>query len=72
MREIEQTFIDVKRYELFTRIDHQRTRPFYLSLGYTPFRTQKVSESLTFVHLQKFNERQADHRIPSTESWKTG
>jgi GNAT superfamily N-acetyltransferase len=55
MREIERVFGDSKRYELFTRIDHRRTRPFYQSLGYLPFRTEKVSNSLTFVYLEKRN-----------------
>jgi GNAT superfamily N-acetyltransferase len=53
MREIEHVFGDAKRYELYTRIDHQRTRPFYQSLGYLPFRTEKVSDLLTFVYLEK-------------------
>jgi len=55
MRKIERVFGDAKRYELFTRIDHKRTRPFYTSLGYLPFKTEKVSNSLTFVYLEKRN-----------------
>lgn len=53
MREIERSFVEVKRYELFTRIDHVRNRPFYQSLGYLPYKTEKVSDSLTFVYLEK-------------------
>lgn len=55
MREIERVFGDSKRYELYTRIDHKRTRPFYQSLGYQPLRTEKVSDTLTFVYLEKWN-----------------
>jgi GNAT superfamily N-acetyltransferase len=56
MREIERVFCDAKRYELFTRIDHKRTRPFYQKLGYLPIRTEIVSNSLTFVYLEKRND----------------
>jgi ribosomal protein S18 acetylase RimI-like enzyme len=55
MREIERCYENAKRYELFTREDHQRTRPFYRGLGYLPFKTEKVSDSLTFVYLEKGN-----------------
>ncbi len=55
MREIERVFGDAKRYDLFTRIDNKRTRSFYQSLGYQPFKTEKVSDSLTFVYLEKRN-----------------
>jgi ribosomal protein S18 acetylase RimI-like enzyme len=55
--EIEHRFADVSRFELYTRIDHQRTRPFYQSLGYEPFRTEYHSDTLSFVHLFKPNRR---------------
>lgn len=57
MNDIERRFAHVQRFELFTREDHERNRPFYASLGYLPFRTEKVSDTLTFVHLQKANVR---------------
>ena len=57
MRAIEGSYSNVDRYELFTRVDHPRTRPFYQSLGYLPFRTERISDSLTFVYLQKSNKR---------------
>lgn len=53
MREAESRFPDVKVFELFTRADHPRTRPLYAKLGYVPFKTEKVSETLSFVHLRK-------------------
>jgi len=51
--EVERTFADASRFELYTRIDHEQTRPFYRSLGYQPFRTERHSERLCFVHLFK-------------------
>jgi hypothetical protein len=53
MREIEGRFHDVQRYELFTREDHECTRPFYRSLGYTPFKVERYSDTLSFVFLEK-------------------
>ena len=55
MHEIEDRFEHVRRFELFTREDHERTRPFYRSLGYAPFRTERYSDTLSFVYLQKDN-----------------
>ncbi len=56
MKEIERGFSEADRYELFTRMDHQQTRPFYQSLGYHPFKTEKISGLLTFVYLEKINQ----------------
>lgn len=53
MGEVEKRFPRVRRYELFTRADHQRNRPFYASLGYVPVRTERHSDNLTFVYLEK-------------------
>jgi GNAT superfamily N-acetyltransferase len=53
MEEVESRFPDAGRYELFTRVDHERTRPFYRRLGYIPFRTERHSDRLVFVHLYK-------------------
>ena len=52
---IENEFQGVSRFELYTRIDQPRSRPFYCSLGYMPFKTVKVSDSFTFVYLEKRN-----------------
>lgn len=57
MKDIEDRFRSVERYELWTRIDNHRTRPFYERLGYRPFRTELVKPPLTFVYLEKFNQR---------------
>lgn len=56
MMEVERIFPDVRVFELFTRIDHTRTRPFYAKLGYLPYKTEKVSDTLTFVYLKKARE----------------
>jgi GNAT superfamily N-acetyltransferase len=63
MKEIEGRFDTVRRYELFTRVDHLRTRPFYRSLGYSPFRTERHSETLSFVYLQKDNPNFSDEHL---------
>jgi ribosomal protein S18 acetylase RimI-like enzyme len=60
MRAMEDHFRGVDRYELFTRADHPRTRPFYQKLGYMPFRTERYSDTLTFVHLEKRRPNQGD------------
>jgi len=53
MHEVEGRFHDIQRYELFTREDHESTRPFYRSLGYTPFKVERYSDTLSFVFLEK-------------------
>jgi N-acetylglutamate synthase-like GNAT family acetyltransferase len=53
MREVESRFPDAKAFELFTRADHPRTRPFYAKHGYLPFKTEKATDTLTFVYLRK-------------------
>jgi ribosomal protein S18 acetylase RimI-like enzyme len=53
MRAIEEQFGGIDRYELFTRADHHRNRPFYQSLGYMPIRIERHSDALSFVYLEK-------------------
>ncbi len=53
MQAVEEHFPHVRRYELFTREDHDTTRPFYRSLGYVPIRTERYSDALVFVYLEK-------------------
>lgn len=55
--EVERMFADARRFELFTREDHKVTRPFYRSLGYEPFRTDRYSDTLSFVYLSKAGGR---------------
>ncbi len=56
MMAIERSYPRAHRYELFTRADHPRNRPFYRDLGYAPIRTERVSDALSFVYLEKRNE----------------
>lgn len=51
--EVERIFAGAARFELYTREDHLTTRPFYRSMGYEPFRTERHSDTLCFVHLFK-------------------
>lgn len=53
VEEVERLFDAAERFELYTREDHSTTRPFYRSLGYAPFRTERHSDALSFVHLCK-------------------
>ncbi|MBI0584439.1 MAG: GNAT family N-acetyltransferase [Methanomassiliicoccus sp.] len=53
VREVERRFSEARWFELYTREDHDRTRPFYARLGYLPFRTERHSDTLTFVHLRR-------------------
>jgi GNAT superfamily N-acetyltransferase len=53
MAAIEARFDSVLRYELFTGQRSERNLYLYRKLGYRPFRSVKVTELLSFVHLEK-------------------
>jgi ribosomal protein S18 acetylase RimI-like enzyme len=53
MAEIEACFLDAQRYELFTGHRSVRNLHLYQKLGYRPVRSEKVSEKLTMVFLEK-------------------
>jgi ribosomal protein S18 acetylase RimI-like enzyme len=53
MREIEGLFGSANRFELFTGHRSERNLYLYQKLGYSPFRSEKASEALTVVYLQK-------------------
>jgi len=57
VNEVERLFAEAERFELYTREDHEVTRPFYRSLGYEPFKVERHSDALTFVHLSKPGRR---------------
>jgi GNAT superfamily N-acetyltransferase len=57
MREIEGCFPQARRYELFTGHRSKRNLYLYQKLGYRRLRSEKVSEKLTMVFLEK--------RVPS-------
>jgi GNAT superfamily N-acetyltransferase len=53
MAEIEACFPEARRYELFTGHRSARNLYLYQKLGYRPVRSEKVSEKLTMVFLEK-------------------
>jgi ribosomal protein S18 acetylase RimI-like enzyme len=55
MHEIEQQFAGAERYELFTGHLSERNLHLYHKLGYQPFRTERVTDSLSLIYLEKTN-----------------
>jgi len=53
MKEIEQSFPDALRYELFTGHRSEGNLRLYCRLGYTPFAERQVNDRLTLVFLEK-------------------
>ena len=53
MAEIEKRFGQAERYELFTGHRSKRNLRFYQKLGYKAFRSEKVTEDLVLVFLEK-------------------
>lgn len=56
MTEIERCFDKAGRFELFTGHRSERNLHLYRKLGYRIFRSEKISENLTLVYLEKFNK----------------
>jgi len=52
---IEQDYLLVERYELFTGKESKSNHIFYTSRGYCPFKEEHVNEKLTFVYYEKMN-----------------
>lgn len=53
MYEIERVFSECKRYELFTGDKSEKNIRFYERLGYQIFETERVSDKLTLVFMEK-------------------
>ncbi len=53
MNEIEKFFNKAKRFELFTGYKSKRNIHLYQKLGYKIFRTEKITDNLEFVYLEK-------------------
>jgi len=53
MRAIEEHFTKADRYELFTGQKSERNLYFYQKLGYRIFRSEKLSERVMLVYLEK-------------------
>ena len=56
MGEIEDTFSQAKRCELFTGHLSERNLYFYQKRGYKIFKREKITEDLTLVFLEKYGE----------------
>ena len=55
MSEIERLFKGAKRFELFTGHKSEKSLHFYKNLGYTAFRSEKISDDLELLYLAKMN-----------------
>jgi ribosomal protein S18 acetylase RimI-like enzyme len=53
MQAIEARFQDAERYELFTGNKSEGNIRLYGRLGYKVFRSEKVSDALTLVYMEK-------------------
>lgn len=53
MQQVEQTFSQAGRFELFTGHRSKQNLTFYQRLGYVPFREQQLSDHVTLIYLQK-------------------
>jgi hypothetical protein len=53
MREIENAFAAVERYELFTGHKSERNLYLYHKLGYRAFREQQITDAVSLVFLEK-------------------
>ena len=53
MKEIEASFPEVERFELFTGHKSADNIRFYNKRGYVEFKRQKVSSRLTLIYMQK-------------------
>jgi ribosomal protein S18 acetylase RimI-like enzyme len=56
MLEIEGSFKGVKRFELFTGHKSERNIALYQKLGYIIFNTEKISEKLQLVFMEKVSD----------------
>jgi GNAT superfamily N-acetyltransferase len=50
---MESTFIDCKRFELFTGFKSQKNLYLYNKLGYKEFKRQMINETLIMIYLEK-------------------
>jgi ribosomal protein S18 acetylase RimI-like enzyme len=53
MNEIEKNFSNAKRFELFTGHKSARNIHLYQKLGYRAFKTEKITDNLKLVYLEK-------------------
>ena len=55
MREIEGIFKDCEKYKLITGHKSEKNLKLYQKLGYKYFKTEKLTENLNLVYLEKLN-----------------
>jgi ribosomal protein S18 acetylase RimI-like enzyme len=55
MGEIEKSFPDAKRFELYTGYKSERNLHLYGKLGYRAFKLHRVSDNLSFTYMDKLN-----------------
>ena len=55
MREIERIFNDCEKFELITGHKSEKNLKLYQKLGYKEFKTEKLTENLNLVYLEKIN-----------------
>jgi ribosomal protein S18 acetylase RimI-like enzyme len=55
MHEIERHFAQARRYEIFTGEKSERNIRLYQKLGYQIFRTQRLTDKVTLVYMEKEN-----------------
>ncbi len=55
MKEIEDNFNECQRFELITGHKSHKNIKLYEKLGYTKFKTEKLTENLNLVYLEKNN-----------------
>ena len=59
LAEIEATFGQARRFELFTGHQSKRNLYLYRKLGYKPFRSERITDNLTIVYLEKIVQSMA-------------
>jgi len=62
LRALEAHFNTVQRYELFTGDRSERNLHLYQKLGYRIFRTARLTDKVTLVHLEKLSVPSAQKR----------
>ena len=55
MREIERIFKNCEKFELITGHKSEKNLKLYQKLGYKEFKTEKLTENLNLVYLEKIN-----------------
>lgn len=56
MNGIERLFKDCRRFELFTGNKSERNLYLYQKIGYKIFKTEKITDKINFVYLEKIND----------------